>query len=302
VVANIVGAYTDACAAGSQIAVANRSLELQRRSLSLTERGVRGGVIAPLEAVRSRTLVAQLGAALPPLEARRRVALYRLAVLTGRAPTEYPAEMAACDVIPNIVQPLPVGDGAALIRRRPDIREAERALASATAMIGVETADLYPSISLGTSIGSTSRRVDEIVGESAFRFNVGPLISWRFPNRSVARARIAQAEAVSQSALANFDGKILGALREAESALTIYVRDLDENSRLREARDEGRKAAVLQRRLTQGGTGTGLEALDTERTLATAESALAASNAKVAADRVAIFLALGGGWERATDE
>jgi NodT family efflux transporter outer membrane factor (OMF) lipoprotein len=299
VAAGVVGAYTDACAAGAQIAVARQSLGLQRRSLALTERGVRGGVFAPLDAVRSRTLVAQLGATLPPLEADRRVALYRLAVLTGRAPTDYPADLATCATFPSPVRPLPVGDGTALIRRRPDIRQAERELAAATATIGVETADLYPSVNIGGSVGTTSRRVGGLVSDSAFRFNVGPLISWSFPNRSVARARIAEANAAAKAALAGFDGTVLNALREAESALTVYVRDLDENARLREARDQSRTAAGIQRRLTRGGTASGLEALDVERTLAGAELALAGSNTKLASDRVSIFLALGGGWEGA---
>ncbi|AJA11759.1 outer membrane efflux protein (plasmid) [Sphingopyxis fribergensis] len=297
VAADVVGAYTNACAAGAQIDVAQQSLNLQRRSLALTERGVRGGVFAPLDAVRSRTLAAQLAATLPPLEANRRVALYQLAVLTGKAPTDYPAELATCTAMPHIDRPLPIGDGAALIRRRPDIRQAERQLAAATATIGVETADLYPSISIGASAGTTSRRVSGLLSSSALRFNVGPLISWTFPNRGVARARIAQANAAAKAALAGFDGTVLTALREAESALTVYVRDLDENAQLRVARDQSRKAAGIQRRLSRGGTVSGLEALDVERTLATAESALAASDAKLASDRVAIFLALGGGWE-----
>lgn len=297
VAANVVEAYTDACAAGAQILVAQRSLDLQGRSLALTERGVRGGVFAPLDAVRSRTLIAQLAATLPQLEANRRVALYQLAVLTGKAPADYPPELAGCTAIPHVDRPMPVGDGAALIRRRPDIRQAERTLAAATADIGVETATLYPSVSIGASAGTTSRRVGGLLSDSALRFNVGPLISWTFPNRSVARARIAQANAAAKAALAGFDGAVLQALREAESALTIYVRDLDENARLREARDQSRTAAGLQRRLAHGGTVSGLEALDVERTLASAESALAASDAKLASDRAAIFLALGGGWE-----
>lgn len=297
ITASVVGAYSDACASGAQIAVAQRSLELQRQSLALTERGVRGGVFAPLDASRSRTLVEQLEAALPPLEANRRVALYRLAVLTGKAPADYPSDLAACVTIPHISQPLPVGDGAALVRRRPDIRQAERELAAATAMIGIETAGLYPTVSIGVSGGTTSRRVGGLFSDSALHFTTGPLISWSFPNRSVARARIAGANASTRAALASFDGKVLGALREAESALTIYVRDLEGNARLREARDESRTAAGLQRKLARGGTVSGLEALDVERTLATAESALAASDAKLASDRVTIFLALGGGWE-----
>jgi NodT family efflux transporter outer membrane factor (OMF) lipoprotein len=297
VVAGVVGAYGDACATGARIAVARRSVDLQGRSLALTERGVRGGIYNPLDATRSRALLAQLEAALPPLESSRKAALYSLAVLLGRAPEDYPPELAQCAAIPTISRALPIGDGGALIRRRPDIREAERTLAAATARIGVATADLYPSISLGGSLGTTSQSVGGLVDSSAFRFNLGPLISWSFPNRRVARARIAQSDAVARAALALFDGSVLSALREAETALGTYARDLEENAKLKVARDENRRAASLQTRMTRGGLASGLELLDTERSVASADAALAASDANIVADRVRLFLALGGGWD-----
>lgn len=297
VAAGVVGAYGDACAAGARIAVARRSVDLQRQSLGLTERGVRGGIYAPLDVIRSRALLAQLEAALPPLEGSRRAALYSLAVLLGRAPEDYPADLAHCEAIPAIARALPIGDGAALIRRRPDIREAERNLAAATARIGVATANLYPSVSLGASLGTTSRSVEGLVDSSAFRFGLGPLISWSFPNSRVARAQIAQSDAAARAALAAFDGSVLSALREVETALSSYARGLDENAKLKLARDESRKAAQIQARMARGGLASGLELLDAQRSLAAAESALAASDAIIAADRVQLFLALGGGWE-----
>ncbi len=297
VAAAVVGAYTDACAAGASLVVADRSVALQRQSLELTERGVRGGLFPPIDATRSRALLAQLEAALPGYVAARRLALYRLAVLLGQAPQNYPAKLTDCASIPSLDKPIPVGDGAALIRRRPDIRQAERQLATATARIGVETAALYPTVSLGASAGTTSRTIEGLVSDSALQFSIGPLISWSFPNRSIARARIDQASATARAALAAFDGTLLRALQEAESALTQYSHDLDENVRLRTARDRSREAAAMQTRLARGGAVSSLEALDVERTLAGAEAALAASNSKLAADRVRIFLALGGGWE-----
>ncbi|SNT10540.1 efflux transporter, outer membrane factor (OMF) lipoprotein, NodT family [Sphingopyxis indica] len=296
VAAAVVGAYTDACAAGASLSVAERSAALQRQSLTLTEKGVRGGVFAPIDATRSRALLAQLEAALPGYTAARRIALYRLAVLLGRSPQDYPASLIDCASIPSLTRPIPAGDGTALIRRRPDIRQAERRLAAATARIGVETAALYPTIALGASAGTTSRTIEGLTSDSALQFSIGPLISWSFPNRSVARARIDQASASAKVALAEFDGTVLGALQEAESALTQYANDIDENIRLRAARDRNREASDLQTRLARGGAAASLEVLDVERSLANAEAALASSNAKLAADRVRIFLALGGGW------
>lgn len=232
-----------------------------------------------------------------PYTAARRIALYRLAVLLGRAPQDYPANLVDCASIPSLDRPIPAGDGAALIRRRPDVRQAERRLAAATARIGVETAALYPTVSLGASAGTTSRTIEGLVSDSALHFSIGPLISWSFPNWDVARARIDQASATTKATLAEFDGTVLRALQEAESALTQYAHDRDQNARLRTARDRSREAAGLQTRLARGGVVSGLEVLDVERTLASAEAALAASNTKLAGDRVHIFLALGGGWE-----
>lgn len=301
VAAGVVSAYTSACAAGSQLVVAERSLKLQRDSTALTARGTKAGLFPQIDLVRAQALIAQLEAALPPLERDRRVALYLLATLLGRAPTDFPAELERCATLPSIGRPLPIGDGAALIRRRPDVRQAERSLASATASIGVETAALYPSISLGASFGTTSRTVGGLLSDSALRFGFGPLISWTVPNRSVARARIAEANATARGALANFDGVVLTALRETQTALTRYVRDIDENTALRTAREQTRRGADLQARARLRGTISGLDLIDAQRSLASAQSALAASDAQLAADRTAVFLALGGGWEGAPE-
>lgn len=297
VAANVAGAYSQACATRARIDVARESIRLQADSLKITERGLRGGIYTPLEAARSRVLLAQLEAAVPPLESLHRSALYSLAALLGRAPRDYPPEVDACATSPAIGQSIPIGDGLSLIRRRPDIREAERRLAAATARIGVATADLYPSVSFGATLGTTSQTLGGLTHGSALRYNIGPLVSWRFPNTTAARARIAQSNAAAAAALAAFDGAVLTALRETETALGTYVRDLEENAKLRVARDESRQAVAMQRRLSGGGLSTGLELLDAQRTLASAQAALALSDSSIAMDRVKLFLALGGGWE-----
>lgn len=297
VVAKVVDAYTNVCAAGARLAVARRSVALQQRSLALTERGAQAGIYAPLDVARSQALLAQLQAVVSPLEGVRRSALYELAVLTGRAPADFPAGLANCSDIPQLAGPLPVGEGAALIRRRPDIREAERRLAAATAMVGVEIAGLYPTVSFGASLGSTVRMGADPLSKSAIHYSLGPVVSWTFPNRAVAHARIDQADASARAALARFDGTVLTALKEVDGALTAYTGDFEENRQLRLATDQSRIAARMKERLALGGTVSALEALDVERSLASAESALAASDARLASDRVRIFLALGGGWQ-----
>ncbi|MFJ0646726.1 TolC family protein, partial [Bordetella bronchiseptica] len=185
---------------------------------------------------------------------------------------------------------------AALLRRRPDIRQAERSLAAATARIGVATADLYPKISLGLSGASAGPAA--LFGEpGTFSWSVGPLISWTLPDTGAAQARIAQAEASTKGALARFDATVLNALRETESALVTYARQLDRDAALRAAREQGAQAAAQARQLFRLGKTDYLTVLDAERTLAGNESALAASQAQLAGDQIAVFLALGGGWE-----
>jgi len=132
-----------------------------------------------------------------------------------------------------------------------------------------------------------------------WKFALGPLISWKLPALSPARVHIAQAKAGTAGALARFDAVVLNALRETESALTVYARELDRNAALQAARDQSALAARQAARLYDAGRTDFLTALDADRTLATADSMLAASDAQLAADQAQLFLALGGGWENA---
>ena len=149
VAAETARAYANMCAAGMQLASARHSVEVQTASLDAVERLQRAGRGTALDVTRARGQLQQLQANLPPFQAQQRTALYRLAALTGRTPAQIPASLLQCATAPRLTQTIPVGDGAALLRRRPDIRQAERSLAAATARIGVATADLYPKISLG---------------------------------------------------------------------------------------------------------------------------------------------------------
>jgi outer membrane protein TolC len=160
----------------------------------------------------------------------------------------------------------------------------------------VATAELYPNITLGASVGAVGM-MSQFNDANTWKFSLGPLISWNLPATSSARSHIAQAKAGTTGALARFDGVVLNALRETESALTVYARELDRNAALRAARDQSALASRQSGKLYQFGRTDFLSQLDADRTLASAESMLAASDAQLAADQVQLFLALGGGWE-----
>ena len=297
VAAETARAYANLCSAGMQLASAEHSVKVQQESLDAVSRLQRAGRGTALDVTRARSQLEQLRAGLPPFQAQQRTALYRLAALTGQTPAEIPTTLLQCAAAPQLSETIPVGDGAALLRRRPDIRQAERALAAATARIGVATADLYPKITLGLS-GASGGPAAMFGDRGTFSWSVGPLISWTLPNTGAVQARIAEAEANTKAAVARFDASVLNALRETESALVVYARQLDRQAALQAARDQAAQAASQARQLFQYGKTDYLTVLDAERTLASNESALAAGQAELSNDQIAVFLALGGGWEK----
>lgn len=294
VAAETTRAYVDACAASAQIAVANRTLALQQQTHDLTLRQFEAGRGTGLDTASAATQLETTRATLPPLEAQRSAALFRLALLTGKPPAEAPQAVLACAVVPQVAQALPVGDGAAMLARRPDVRQAERELAAATARIGVATAALYPSVTIGGSISTNAARTGDLGDDH--RFNVGPLISWSFPNIAASRARIRQAGAGAEGALANFEKANLTALQETETALTQYARELDRRAALQRAQAQGDKAVRLARLRHSAGADSLLTLLVAERNLAQLEAQLAQSDAQVSTNQIALFKALGGGW------
>lgn len=297
VAAETARAYAEVCNANEQLAVARRSLQLQIDSAAVTQRLLAAGRAPKLDYTRSAGLAAQLKANIPAFEGQRSNALYRLAALTGRPPSEYPRTAESCLGAPRLGKPIPVGDGAALLRRRPDVREAERHLGAATARIGVATADLYPRVTLGLSAGSTGA-LSDLLTTPTNRYGIGLGIHWQ-ANPSVARAKIATAGAEAKAALASFDAVVLTALRDTESALTTYARDREREEDLMAAQARASEAELDARRLHDAGKIDSLSLLDAQRTLAAADGALAASHAELATDEIAVFLALGGGWETA---
>lgn len=296
VVAETVRAYADVASTAARLEVANHIVALLDHSLSLTQQRFEVGQGAALDVARIAALREQRQANIPALQADHDAAVFRLALLTGRAPADLPTEAAARTDMLHLDQPIPVGDGAALLARRPDIRAAERRLASSTARIGVATADLYPRITLGASGGSTGLGFGDFFGAGPIRWLVGPLINWQL-NQSAARARIAGAQADSQAALATFDGTVLGALQETETALSAYSHAIERAHALQNARDQAARAAGIARDRQREGAIDGLELLDTERTLADTEADLATAKANIAERQIDLFRALGGGWQ-----
>lgn len=299
IVADTARAYADASSAAERLAVAEHIVELLDESLRITEKQVEIGQTTRLDTARIAALRNQRQAEIPAIAAERDSALFRLATLTGRAPSELPSAAGARRSSLNLDQPIPVGDGAQLLARRPDVRAAERRLAAATARIGVATAELYPRVTLGGSVGSSAASLGNLFSNPV-GFLLGPLISWSFSDHARARARIAGAEAGTQEALAQFDGTVLRSLEETETALSTYANALRRREALKAARDEAEVAVKIVRAQQREGQVDSLALLDAERTFAESEAQLADMNGRVAGAQIDLFRALGGGWSDET--
>lgn len=287
VVADTVAAYVAACGAVANARLANELVGAQQRSYDLIRRQLDAGEVSPFELAQSQTQLDRARAAVPVFTADRQRALFQLATLEGLAPAEAASLALPCTAVPVAPSAVPVGDGNALIARRPDIREAERKLAAATARIGVATADLYPRFQLGASGGLLNGNITGFLT---------PLITFAFPNQSAARAKIASAKGTQAAALATWDVVMLRALREVETALSDYQAERQRNELLRTAYAEAGKVVTRANARFRLGADSYLPVVDAERTRNDTASLLAASDLRIAQVQVALFRALGGGW------
>ncbi|MHC1478992.1 efflux transporter outer membrane subunit [Frateuria aurantia] len=302
VAASTVQAYALACQSQAQLDVAQQSIAISQRLLDVTTRLARGGASSELDVTRAQAELASGQAAIAPLQAQHNGALYALAVLLGQPPEQPPEVAVSCHRPPVLNQVIPVGDGLALLRRRPDVNEAERDLQAASANIGVATAALYPTVSMGLGYGGEGTSVPGMFEASGRTWSAGPLLHWTIPNRRLAHAQIASAQAAMDAALARYDGVVLNALKETEGALDEYARALDHREALIRMRDADAKALSEARRLYRLGVSPYLDVLTAQQSLAAAQQQVALADGAVAADQVSVFLSLGGSWDSAAQQ
>jgi NodT family efflux transporter outer membrane factor (OMF) lipoprotein len=299
VAAEVAQTYAQGCSLAVRVRTAEENAALARRVLSLVETTTRAGYTDRRDLAAARTQLAQAEAALPQLVAERRASLYALAFLTGDPPEDISEDAAACAAVPTLAAPLPVGDGRALLARRPDIRVAERQLARDTEQVGVAVAALYPSIRLLGTPSLGAARPGDLGSAASFGFSFGPAISWNFPFNGAARAQIRAARADTQASLARFDAAVLGALQETEQSLARLSGAIAAEARLREAADAAAETARLTELRFKAGSDDALRLLEVQRDWRTAEAAYAEGAGARAIAQVSVFRALGGGWESA---
>lgn len=298
-IAELVDAYGQLRGAQlrEKIAVANLKTQQESRNITVTLRDA--GVGNELDVVRADARLAGVEATVPQLQAEQARARHRIATLLGQRPDALTVDLSP-KALPAIAKALPVGDPGELLRRRPDIRSAERQLAAATANVGVATADLFPRVSLSGFLGFTAARGSQIGSSAANAWGLGPSITWAAFDLGSVRARLRGAKADAEGALANYEQQVLLALEESANAFSDYDKTQQRLLSLMRQSDASRKAADLASVRYREGTVDYLVLLDAERERLSAEDAQAQGEVELYRGIVSIYKALGGGWQPET--
>lgn len=295
-IAELVDAYGQLRGAQLREKIALANLKTQQDSRSITETLRDAGVGNELDVVRADARLAAVEATVPQLQAQQVRAQNRIATLLGQRPDQLSVDLSPKQ-LPAIAKALPIGDPAELLRRRPDVRSAERQLAAATANVGVATADLFPRVSLSGFLGFTAARGSQIGSSAANAWGLGPSITWAAFDLGSVRARIRGAKADAEGALATYEQQVLLALEESANAFSDYGKTQQRLQALMRQSDASRKAADLASIRYREGTVDYLVLLDAERERLSAEDAQAQGEVELYRGIVAIYKALGGGWQ-----
>jgi multidrug efflux system outer membrane protein len=283
----------------TQLAVARRNVDNQRETAGLTQVRLDAGRGTELDTSRARSQLSTTLATIGPLQAQIARSIHRLAVLTGREPNALNDLLTPARELPELPQISAVGDPAGLLRRRPDIRIAERSLAASTARVGVAIGDLFPKVTFTGDFNYTATEPAYLGQASSRGYVIGPAISWAAFDLGRVRAQIAGSRARADVALAGYEQTVLRALQETEDALVTHARTRDSLKDAQDAARESLTAARIARTRYEGGMVDFLEVLDAERTQLAAEDRLAQVRTDAATSLIAVYKALGGGWEMA---
>jgi outer membrane protein, multidrug efflux system len=223
--------------------------------------------------------------------------VHRLGVLLGQAPGALKDELSQIAPIPPTPPAVPVGLPADLLRRRPDVRRRERELAAANAEIGIAVAELFPKFTLTGIAGYQSLYTSDLFVPASRFWTAGPSVRWRLLEMPKLYAAVRSQTAEQEQALAQYQQTVLTSLEEVENALVAYTKEQERHRTLQEAVDASRRAVDLANQQYTKGIGDFLNVLDAERTLYQAEDQFVDSQRTVSLNLVALYKALGGGWE-----
>jgi NodT family efflux transporter outer membrane factor (OMF) lipoprotein len=281
-----------------QLAVARRTEATRKDTLQITQVRYKAGLVTDQDVANAAASLAQAQSSIPTIESNASQMIHAISVLLGRNPAEFADELKDPSGIPASPAEIPVGLPSELLRRRPDIRQAERNLAAATARVGIQIASLFPSISLTGQYGGQTGDALHLVNGAARFYSVGPQIKWGLLNYRATKANIRASEAQRDQQYLTYQKTVLTAFQDVENALASYRANMQRLASLNQQVNQLQKAANLAMdRYTQRLTNF-LDVLDAQRSLNSAQDSVVQNRAAVNIDLVSLYKALGGGWER----
>ncbi|MCK5940583.1 MAG: efflux transporter outer membrane subunit, partial [Planctomycetes bacterium] len=298
VAAEVARTYVDLRAAQRRLAIARSNLQLQQQTLELVQARLSSGLVGERDVAQARTNVETTRARLPQLEAGAATAANRLVTLLGGEPEALPDGLLgdpAAAYLPKLPSSVAIGAPADLLRRRPDVRRAERAFAAEVARIGAVEAERYPRFSLSGQIGLAANSAKGLFDSGSDVSGFGPAVSWNLLDGGRLRHRVLAQEATAEAARIAFEQSVRLAVEEVENAMVALGRERARGASLAAAAEEARRASQLARTQYREGLTDFQAVLDSERVVATVEDDLASSDAAVASNLITLFKALGGG-------
>ncbi len=289
--------YMEVRGAQQRLVIASNNITAQAESIELTRTRFNAGLTSELDVRHAEALLATTEATVPTMQTTLKQAVHALGVLLGQPPGALLEELSRTEPIPARPPTVPVGLPSELLRRRPDVRRAERQLAAATADIGVQTAELFPKFSLTGTAGLQSFSASDWLTGGSRYWSVGPTVTWRIFDYSRIHAQIKGANARQEQALDTYQQALLAAFQDVEDALVAYANEQTRYKALNDSVVANRRSLEIANALYTTGNGDFLNVLDSQRSLFGAEDQLVDSQRAVTENLVTLYKALGGGWE-----
>jgi len=297
VAAEIAASYFELRGLQEQLEMNRRDIDLLKEVEAVAGAQAELGVTSGLDLARAQGERENIAAKAPNLEAQVMARIYRISVLTGEAPEFHAAKLKLSQPLPMALDRVPVGLRSQILKRRPDVRQAERELAAATAAIGIARADLFPDFSLTGAIGSSARLFSDLFMPGTLTSSLGAALGWPLFAGGAITARIDVAEADAKAALARYEQSVLLALEDAESALMAYAREWQTLKLLQAAEHSRLQAFEIARLRYEAGEEGFMVMLDAERMLITTRNDIVSSEIRILTGLTQLYKALGGGWQ-----
>ena len=295
--AEVARNYLEVRGSQTRLAVAEKNIFTQHQALEIAKARYEAGLSSELDVAQAKAQLATTQAGVPLLETSMRQAIHQLGVLLGQPPESLLEELLATATIPGGPPAVPAGLPSELLRRRPDIRQAEQELAAATARVGVATANLFPRFFLTGAVGQASLDSSDIFEASSRYWSVGPTVTWPVFTAGRLRAQVAVQNAREEQAAIRYEKTVLTALKDVEDALIAYSKEQATRDAFLQAVKANRQASDIANELYSRGLVDFLNVVVTQRAQYNTEDALAQSAQRVSSNLVALYKALGGGWE-----